>query len=66
MPDYKITVTETVTYQSIISIPKQDNDEDVEQLVVDTFYNKGYYDVANILDSETSDIDIEPMNRYDS
>ena len=66
MPDYRITVTETVTYQSIISIPKQDNDEDVEQLIVDNFYNNGHYDNSNILHAETSDIDIQPMNRYDS
>ena len=57
--EYKITVTETVTYQTVVSI--QDTGNDIEQSVTDEFYLQGHYNDKNIIDSETLDIDIEPM-----
>ena len=60
MPKYKITFTEEVTYQVVITAnPDLDYDEDEQ--IENEFFENGHYDDKNIIDVSSTDLEIEKL-----
>jgi len=61
MPDYKVTFTEEVTYQVIITDFTPDPDYDELEEVSNEFFENGHYNDDNIINVSTSEVDIEKI-----
>lgn len=61
MPDYKVTFSEEVTYQVIITDFTPDPDYDELEEVSNEFFENGRYNDDNIINVSTSEVDIEKI-----
>ena len=61
MPDYKVTFSEEVTYQVIITDFTPDPDYDELEEVSNEFFENGHYNDDNIINVSTSEVDIEKI-----
>lgn len=60
MPDYKVTFTEEVTYQVIITVNPDPNYDELEE-VSNEFFDNGHYNDDNIINTSSSDLEIEKI-----
>ena len=61
MPEYKVTFTEEVTYQVIITDFTSDPDYDELEEVSNEFFENGHYNDDNIINTSSSDLEIEKV-----